>query len=108
MFVGSRGVWGGVWYKRKNRIFVFLLVSVSNMLWSRQQRAFALKAHFSKGLSMIAVKYPFCRHIDISPRGRVPDQKYVLMWMDACILMWNVSKERKGPPKTIRAPENVE
>ncbi|GFX71623.1 hypothetical protein TNCV_2696111 [Trichonephila clavipes] len=42
-------------------------------------------------------------HFDVPPRGCVPDRKCVLMWMD-------VFQETgwKGPPKTVRTPENVE
>ncbi|GFT66330.1 hypothetical protein TNCV_3208021 [Trichonephila clavipes] len=38
----------------------------------------------------------------------VPDRKYVLMWNDAFRVTGNVSKERTGPPKTVRTPESVE
>ncbi|GFS70695.1 hypothetical protein TNCV_520831 [Trichonephila clavipes] len=37
-----------------------------------------------------------------------PNQKCILMWMDAFHKTENVSKERKGDPKkTIKKPENV-
>ncbi|GFX36256.1 hypothetical protein TNCV_4931691, partial [Trichonephila clavipes] len=49
---------------------------------------------------MIVVQRVFRLHFDIPPRCRVPDRKCVLMWMD-------VSKGRKGPPKTIITHENV-
>ncbi|GFT52934.1 hypothetical protein TNCV_1460351 [Trichonephila clavipes] len=45
------------------------------------------------------------RYFDIPPRGCIPDWKCVLMCLDA---MGDVSKERKGHPKTIGTPENVE
>ncbi|GFU56577.1 integrase catalytic domain-containing protein [Trichonephila clavipes] len=46
--------------------------------------------------------------VDISSRGRVPDWKCILMWMDAFRATVNVYKERKEPPKTIMTPQNVE
>ncbi|GFU58400.1 DUF4817 domain-containing protein [Trichonephila clavipes] len=67
-----------------------------------------MEVYFSNGLSVIEVQRTFRRHFDIPPRGRVPDQKCVLMSMDAFRATGNVSKERKGPPKTVRTPENVE
>ncbi|GFU55487.1 DUF4817 domain-containing protein [Trichonephila clavipes] len=70
------------------------------MLWSRQIRAFVVEAYFSNGRPMIVVQRVFRLHFDIPPRCRVPDRKCVLMWMD-------VSKGRKGPPKTIITHENV-
>ncbi|GFV11176.1 uncharacterized protein TNCV_2719191 [Trichonephila clavipes] len=56
---------------------------------------------------MIAAQRAFPRHFNIPPRGRVPDRKCVLMWMDAIREAGNVSKQREGPPKTVRTPENV-
>ncbi|GFW95846.1 hypothetical protein TNCV_5023811 [Trichonephila clavipes] len=50
----------------------------------------------------------FRRHFNIPLRGCVPDQKYVLMKTDAFRETENVSKERKGPPKTVRTPNYKE
>ncbi|GFS95949.1 hypothetical protein TNCV_4277421 [Trichonephila clavipes] len=49
------------------------------MLWSRQQQVFSMEAFFSNGRSVIAVQHGFRRHIDIPPRGHVPDWKCVLI-----------------------------
>ncbi|GFW32087.1 DUF4817 domain-containing protein [Trichonephila clavipes] len=62
--------------------FVFPPVCVSNMLSSRQQRAFAVEAYFSNSRSVIAVQRAFRRHFNIPPRGHVPDRKFVSMWME--------------------------
>ncbi|GFX82236.1 hypothetical protein TNCV_33441 [Trichonephila clavipes] len=59
------------------------------------------------GRSMIAVQCAFRRHFDILLRVRVPDQKCILMQMNAFRATENVLKERKEPSKTIRTPENV-
>ncbi|GFW80665.1 hypothetical protein TNCV_3235171 [Trichonephila clavipes] len=76
MFVGRREVrWKG-W----SEIFVFL--PVSNMLWSRQQHVFAMKAYFADGQLVVSVQRAFRRHFDIPSRGRVPDRKSVLMRID--------------------------
>ncbi|GFV81662.1 hypothetical protein TNCV_1703191 [Trichonephila clavipes] len=79
------------------------------MLGSRQQGAFALETYFTNGRSMVAVQCAFCRHFNIPPVSRVPsDWKCVLMEMNAFQAMGNVSKEIKGPPKTVRTLEKVE
>ncbi|GFT77820.1 DUF4817 domain-containing protein [Trichonephila clavipes] len=79
------------------------------MLWSRQQSAFAVEAHFSNGWSVFAVQRAFRHHFDIHPRNRVPpDRKCVLMWMDAFRATGNVFKERELPLKTVRTSENVQ
>ncbi|GFW13780.1 DUF4817 domain-containing protein [Trichonephila clavipes] len=62
---------------------MFQPVPVSNMLWSRQQRAFAVEAYFSNSQSVIAVQRTFRRSFNVPPLDYVPDRKYVLMWMEA-------------------------
>ncbi|GFT63963.1 adenylate cyclase type 2 [Trichonephila clavipes] len=61
----------------------------------------------SPSKSLIVVQRIFRRHFDIPPRGNVPDRKCVLMWMVAFRAKRNVSRERKGPPKTVRTLGNV-
>ncbi|GFU35110.1 DUF4817 domain-containing protein [Trichonephila clavipes] len=78
------------------------------MLWSIQQCTFAVEAYFCNGWSVIAEQHAFHRHFDIPPQGHVPDWKCVLKWMDVFRAIRNVSKERKGPPKTVKTLENVE
>ncbi|GFS90643.1 DUF4817 domain-containing protein [Trichonephila clavipes] len=73
----------------------YLYSRPSNMLWSRQQGAFAVEAYFSKGQSVIVAQRTFHPHYDIPPRSRVPDRNCVLMGMNAFRAMGNVSKERK-------------
>ncbi|GFS62917.1 hypothetical protein TNCV_2054091 [Trichonephila clavipes] len=72
MFVGK----GGVWWKEWRGMFVF----PSSPLWSRQQRVFAVKAYFSYGWSVIAVR-TFSRHFNITPGSCAPNWKCVLKWI---------------------------
>ncbi|GFS51226.1 hypothetical protein TNCV_3533061 [Trichonephila clavipes] len=51
---------------------------------------------------LFQVQRAFRRHFDIPPRDHVPDRKCVLRTTE------NVSKERKGPLKTVRTPGTVE
>ncbi|GFU39974.1 DUF4817 domain-containing protein [Trichonephila clavipes] len=83
------------------------VAAFSNMLLSKQQRAFAVEAYFSNGWSVISMQRVFRRQFDILPRGRVLVWKCILMWIDVFRATGNVSKERKGPPQTVRTPENV-
>ena len=78
------------------------------MLWSREERAFAVEAYFSNGHAVIAVQRAFRRHFKIPSRGRVPDRKSILLWVDAFKETGSVSKRRKGPTRTVTTPENVE
>ncbi|GFY36528.1 uncharacterized protein TNCV_27341 [Trichonephila clavipes] len=74
-----------------------------------QWGVFAVEAYFSNGRSVVVAQRVFLHYFDIPPRSSVPPYgKCVLMWMDAFRATGNVSKERKGPPKTVRTPENVE
>lgn len=88
--------------------FVSPPVSVATMLWSRQHRAFAVEAYFSNSRSVIAVQRAFRRHFEIPPRGHVPDRKSILLWVDAFRETGNVSKRKRGPPRNVTTPENVE
>ncbi|GFV98337.1 RNase H domain-containing protein [Trichonephila clavipes] len=56
------------------------------------QCAFAKEAHFSISRSVTAVQCAFRRNFDIPLRGRVPDRKCILMWVDAFRATENVSK----------------
>ncbi|PRD24288.1 UNVERIFIED_CONTAM: hypothetical protein NCL1_44224 [Trichonephila clavipes] len=50
----------------------------------------------------------FCRGCVFLKRSVVLSVDKGLMWMDVFRATRNISKERKGPPKTVRTPENVE
>ncbi|GFW47339.1 hypothetical protein TNCV_335102 [Trichonephila clavipes] len=83
------------------------------MLWLTQQRTFAVETYFPDDRSVIAVQRVYRRHFDIPPQGHNPDWKWVLRRlgtpkMTDLSTTGNVSKERKGPSKTARTPENME
>ena len=87
---------------------MYTLVSVAKMVWSREERAFAVETYFSNAHSVIVVQRAFRRHFHLPPRGRVPDRKSILLWVDAFRETGNVSKKRKGPSKTVTTPQKVE
>ncbi|GFV70093.1 hypothetical protein TNCV_4588081 [Trichonephila clavipes] len=62
-----------------------------------------MEAYFSNGRLVIALQRTFHRHFVIPPRGHVPDQKCVLMWMDRECL-----QKRKGPPRIVRTLKKEE
>lgn len=78
------------------------------MNWAREHRAFAAEAYFSRGHSIIAVQRAFRARFEIPPRGRVPDRKSILLWVDAFRETGNVCKRKTGRPRTATTPENVE
>ncbi|GFW61890.1 hypothetical protein TNCV_4669151 [Trichonephila clavipes] len=64
-----------------------------------------MEAYFSNGRLVIALQRTFHRHFVIPPRGHVPDQKCVLMWMDR-----NVPKKEKdlqGSLEPLKKEERV-
>ncbi|GFX12942.1 hypothetical protein TNCV_3659381 [Trichonephila clavipes] len=85
----------------------YLRGMVSNRLWSRQNVLLPLR-HISLTVGRrLQCNVPLVV-TDIPPRGRVQEPQCVPMWMDAFLTTGNVSKERKGLPKTDRTPENAE
>jgi len=52
------------------------------MVWSKEQRAFAVETYFSQSHSIVAVQRAFCTRYQIPPRDRVPDRKSILLWVE--------------------------
>ncbi|GFY17586.1 hypothetical protein TNCV_3519411 [Trichonephila clavipes] len=72
---------------------ISVVVEYVVMLWSKQQRTFAVEAYYSNFRSVITVQRSFRRHIEIPPRSHASDRKCVLKWIDSCKATENVSKE---------------
>jgi len=78
------------------------------MVWSNEQRAFAVETYFSQIHSIVAVQRAFRTRYQIPPQDRVPDRKSILLWVENFRGMGSVSKKRRGRPRTSRTPENIE
>ena len=55
--------------------------AVVKMVWSNEQRPFAVETYFSQSHSIVAVQRAFRTRYQIPPRDRVPDRKYILLWV---------------------------
>ena len=78
------------------------------MLWSREQRAFAVESFFSNGRSLVATQRAFRARFEIPPHRLVPGRNSILSWVNAFRECGSVAKPRNGLQRTIRTPENVE
>ncbi|PNF42004.1 hypothetical protein B7P43_G12994 [Cryptotermes secundus] len=78
------------------------------MRWTSEQRAFAVKTYFSNNHSYVAVQRAFRTHFRIKPRGLVPDQKSIVLWVENFSTTGSVVKKSSGRQRTITMQENVE
>ena len=77
---------------------------VVKMVWSNEQRAFAVETYFSQSHCIVAVQDAFRTHYKIPPR----DRKSILLWVKNFREKGNVSEKRWSRPRTSRTPENIE
>ena len=77
------------------------------MVWSNEQRVFAVETYFSQSHSIVAVQRAFRTRYQISARDRVPDRKSILLWVENFRETGSVSEKRWGRPRSSRTPENI-
>ena len=68
--------------------------AVVKMVWSNEQRTFAVESYFSQSHSIVAVQRAFCTRYEIPPRDRVPDRKSILLWVENFRETGSVSEKR--------------
>jgi len=78
------------------------------MVWSNEQRPFAVETYFSQSHSIVAVQRAFRTRYQIPPRDREPDRKSILLWVENFRETGSVSEKRWGRPRTSRTPENID
>jgi len=107
---GGETVEGWGWARKVQVVGKFPLQPspVVKMVWSNEQRAFAVETYFSQSHSIVVVQHAFHTRDQIPPRDRVPDRKSILLWVENFRGMGSVSKKRRGQPRTSRTPENIE
>ena len=107
---GGEVVEGWGWVRKVQVVGKFPLQhsAVVKMVWSKEQRAFAVETYFSQSHSIVAVQRAFRTRYQIPPRDRVPDRKSILLWVKNFREMGSVSEKRWGRPRTSRTPENIE
>ena len=68
--------------------------AVVKVVWSNEQRAFAVESYFSQSHSIVAVQRAFCTRYQIPARDRVPDRKFILLWVENFRETGSVSEKR--------------
>ena len=68
---------------------------VVKMVWSNEQRTFAVETYFSRSHSIAAVQRTFRTRYQIPPRDRVLDRKSILLWVENFRGTGNVSKKKE-------------
>ena len=103
---GGEAVQGWGWVRKVQVVGTFPLQhsAVVKMVWSNEQRAFAVETYSSQSHSIVAVQRAFRTRYKIPPRDRVPDRKSIENFRET----GSVSGKRRGRPRTSRSPENIE
>jgi len=93
---GGVAVEGWGWARKVQVVgkFPLQLFPVANMVWSNEQRAFAVETYFSQSHSIVAVQHAFRTRYQIPPRDRVPDRKSILLWVDN-FRVWGVCLKKE-------------
>jgi len=79
------------------------------MVWSVQQRVFAVRRYFENGESIIQTQRDFRTNFDIPRHGTIPDRNTILRWVTAFNTTGTVLMKRtNGRNRAIRTPENVD
>ena len=107
---GGEAVEGWGWFRKVQVVGQSPLQHspVVKMVWSNEQRAFAVETHFSQSHSIVAVQRAFRIRYQIPPQDGVPDRKSILLRVENFRGKGIVSKKRRGRPRTSRTPENIE
>ena len=107
---GGEAVEGWCWARKVQVVGKFPLRQsvVVKMVCSNEQRAFAVETYFSQSHSIVAVHRTFRTLYQTPPRGRVPDRKSILLWVENFRETRSVSEKRWGRPRTYRTPESFE
>lgn len=79
------------------------------MVWSVQQRVFAVRRYFENGESIVQTQRDFRTNFDIPRHGTIPDRNTILRWVIAFNTTGTVLMKRtNGRNRAIRTPENVD
>ena len=76
------------------------------MHWTKEQRAFACKAYFSNGRSIVSTQHAFRTRFSIHPAGPVPGRQSIVSWVHTFRVSGSVTKTGSGGHQTARIPEN--
>ena len=81
---GWQAIEGWGWARKLQVVGKFPLQpsAIVKMVWSNEQRAFAVETYFSQSHSIVAVQRAFRTRYQIPHRDRVPDRKSILLWVE--------------------------
>ena len=81
---GGEAIEGWGWARKVQVVGKFPLQhsAVVKIVWSNEQRPFAVETYFTQSLSIVAVQRAFRTRYQIPPRDRVPDRKSILLWVE--------------------------
>jgi len=75
--------------------------------WTGEERAFAVKAYYQNGESLVRARRVFRAHFNV-PRNRlVPSDHVIKTWVANFEVSGSTSKKRGGSQKTVQTPENI-
>ena len=77
------------------------------MLWSKEQRAFAVEAYNSNGRSIVATQRAFRTHFKFAPRASVPGRQSIVTWANTFETTGSVEK-RRSVERSVRSAQNIE
>jgi len=78
------------------------------MRWNSEERAFAFKAYFSSGCSVIETQHAFWNRFHLAQLAPIPDRKSIVTWVITFRQTASATKRRTGVPRSVRSPENIE
>lgn len=88
--------------------FMSQKVSVVNIMWTNEQRAFAVEAYIRGNESVIVAQRAFRIRFRIPRRQAIPDRKSITLWVKNFREAGTVVRKRGGRPRTARTLENIE
>jgi len=76
--------------------------------WMGEERAFAIKAYYQNGESLVRARCTFDTHFNVAHNQPVPSNYAINTWVKNFEVSGSTSKKRGGNQKTVRIPENIE
>ena len=83
----------------------FLLVLVTAMRWSKEERAFAAEAYFSNGRSIIATLRAFRTRFNIRTGVPLPDWQSIALWVNTFRVSGDVGKNTRDLQRASERPD---
>jgi len=75
--------------------------------WTGEERAFAVKAYYQNGESLVRARRVFRAHFNVPRNQPVPSDHAIKTWVANFEVSGSTSKKRGGSQKTVRTPENI-